>query len=87
MVFLAFGHEQSIEILNLAKTAGCAVWLWADSVTDSEYEKFGSEGVKVSRFIYPFSEATAERVSQCLDTIEQHHPGESIWVQHRSPDM
>ena len=51
MALFSFEYGPALEALNLAKHSGSAVWFWADSVTDAEYEKFGFENMKVNRFI------------------------------------
>jgi hypothetical protein len=82
MVVFALRRGAALEALAIARQIGCAVWVGSDAVTDSEFERYGSEGVKVSRFIYPLSKATAEVIEDALETIALHHPGETIWVQH-----
>jgi hypothetical protein len=83
MVLFPLQREAAIEALELGKKLGCAVWLGADAVTEAEYERYGSEGVKVSRFIYRLSDAPHDVVEEALETITLHHPGETVWVQHR----
>jgi hypothetical protein len=82
MVLFALRREAALEALEIAQQLGCAVWIGSDAITDSEFERYGSDGVKVSRFVYPLSAAAAEVVEVALDTIALHHPGETIWIQH-----
>ena len=36
----------------------------------------------MTRFSYPLAGAEPEVVAEALATIREHHPGETIWVQH-----
>jgi hypothetical protein len=84
MVYLALNRESALQMLTLAKSTGDAVWIGSDAISEAEYQQFGSEGVKLSRFIYPLTSVETTVVSEALETIELHHPGEFIWVQHVS---
>jgi len=83
MVLFALRREAALEALEIVQQLGCAVWVGSDAVTDSEFERYGSDGVKVSRFVYSLADATADVVEDALETIALHHPGEMIWIQHR----
>jgi hypothetical protein len=84
MVYLALNRESALQILTLAKSTGDAVWIGSDAISEAEYQQFGSEGVKLSRFIYPLTNVETSVVNEALETIELHHPGEFIWVQYVS---
>lgn len=38
-------------------------------------------GVDLSRLIYPLSGESSVVIAGALETIAEHHPGESIWVE------
>jgi len=82
MVLVPLEPAAAVEALAVAKQLGCAIWLGSDAITEAEFSQRGAEGIKITRFIYPLSGATAEVVRDALDTVVLHHPGESIWVQH-----
>jgi len=83
MVLFALRRGAVLEELEIARQLGCAVWVGSDALTDSEFQRYGSDGVEVSRFAYALSEVTAQVVDDALETVALHHPGETIWVQHR----
>ena len=56
-----------------------AVWCTATAITEAEYLKIGVVGL--TRLA---EAAAAQSLSQVLDTINQHHPGESVWVEHEA---
>src|SRR5439155_23980334 len=37
---------------------------------------------KLTRFSYPLANATSQVIADASGTIEEHHPGEIVWVQH-----
>jgi hypothetical protein len=82
MVYLALDRHAALIILAAAVRGKDEVWLGSDAITDDEYQQFGSEGVKLSRFIYPLTGQSTEAIQDALSTIEEHHPGEVIWIQH-----
>jgi hypothetical protein len=82
MVYLALDRSSALQAISSAKSSGHSVWVGADAISAEEHQRFGSEGVKLTRFIYPLSDAKASVVDSALATVEEHHPGEVIWVQH-----
>jgi hypothetical protein len=85
MVLLPLEPAAAAEALALAKQLGCAIWLGSDAITEAEFSQRGSEGIKITRFIYPLSGASAGVLQDALDTVVLHHPGEVVWVQHVAP--
>jgi hypothetical protein len=82
MVYLALNRNAALIILAAAVRGKDEVWIGSDAISQDEYQRFGSEGVKLSRFIYPLTGESDDVVQDALSTIEEHHPGEVIWVQH-----
>ena len=83
MVLFAIERQAALEALELAQKVGIEIWLGADAIGDDECKTFREAGIKISRFSYSLADATSEEIASCLETIEEHHPGESIWIQHR----
>lgn len=79
MVFLAITQHGLKEAIHLAKSTNVALWCGADAITDTEYKKLA--GVQLSRFDYTLFGETAEVVQDAVDTIAEHHPRESVWVE------
>ncbi|KHK51868.1 hypothetical protein PI87_20145 [Ralstonia sp. A12] len=80
MVFLATTSEGLQRALELAGSAGLPIWCGSDAVSDADYSKLA--GRNVSRFAYPLHDASAKTLQDAVDTIAEHHPGESVWVEH-----
>jgi hypothetical protein len=51
-------------------------------MTPAEHQQFIAEGVKLTRFSYPLLGASPSQVQDAVATIREHHPGQTIWVQH-----
>lgn len=80
MVFLAITPEGLQRALQLASDVSLPIWCGSDAVSDADYSKLA--GRNVSRFTYPLRDASAETLRGAVDTIMEHHPGESVWVEH-----
>jgi hypothetical protein len=79
MVLLAFTRRGLEDALRLALTAECAVWCGSDASSEGDYANRGA--ACLSRFIYSLQGASCETLAQALSTIEEHHPGATIWVE------
>jgi hypothetical protein len=82
MVFLALSREGLAEALRMAKQFDGSVWCGANAMTESEFEAGGHPGL--SRFSYSLEDASAEQLADARSTIEEHHPGERIWIEGES---
>ena len=84
MVFLAITPKGLAEALDLAKSNSSPVWCGSDAIGEAEYSS--RTGANLSRFIYPLSGQPASVIEGALETIAEHHPGETIWVEsHVAP--
>ena len=84
MVFLAIDPVAALEAISLARLSGAAVWIGSDAMPHDEHYRVASEGVNLTRFEYPLSGADAATVQSALDSVMEHHPGETVWVQRAS---
>ena len=83
MVYLALTPQGAHDVMNLARDSGSAVWVGSDGLSDAEYEEAGRSGVKISRFIYALVGADRHTVDGAIETVVEHHPNETIWVEQR----
>ena len=84
MVFLAITPKGLEEALKLAKPNDDAVWCTSDTITEKEFNDM--EGVNLTRFNYSFAADEADSVNGAIETIQEHHPGETVWVE-RSDEL
>lgn len=79
MVFLAITPDGLTEALHLAEGSGRPVWCSADAISEEAYSARKQKGL--SRFVYPLGARDPAILAGALDTIDQHHPGEVVWVE------
>lgn len=82
MVYLALEPRAASEAIRFAIQTGCAVRVGSDSITLEEHKRLVLQGADVTRFSYPLANAASNVIADALGTIEEHHPGEIVWVQH-----
>jgi hypothetical protein len=81
MVFLAISRKGLAEALQLTCSGGGAVWCGSNAISEDE-DRARADG-NLSRFVYPIDGSDATALADALRTIEEHHPGERIWVETR----
>jgi hypothetical protein len=79
MVFLATTRRGYDDYLALRTKA--ALWISAAVLTDDELEQLRSQGRNVTTFAHEVRSDDAEVLSEAIDTIREHHPNESIWIE------
>lgn len=79
MVYLALTPQGLQEILDAPETAKTPIWCSADALSEAEFEKL--ERGNVTRFTYSFADADKATIQDALATIEEHHPGERVWIE------
>ena len=84
MVFLALEPNAAAEAIAIARHTGAAVWVGSDAMTHEQHYAIAADGVNLTRFAYPLSWVEGEVVAEALETVREHHPGETVWVQHAS---
>lgn len=80
MVFLALTPAGLRHAIALSKASPFPIWCGADAVSESDYEAL--DAVDVSRFIYPLAGESREILQGAIETIAEHHPNETVWVEH-----
>jgi len=82
MVFLAITPAGLRQAIALSKASPFAIWCGADAIDEAEYKSL--RGVDLSRFTYALAGESREVVNGALETIAEHHPNTTIWVEHES---
>ena len=83
MVFLAISPGGLKEALRETASSGTAVWCGADAISEAAFAAI--KGSSLTRFAYELGARDALVLEDALDTIEQHHPGEVVWVEAAIP--
>lgn len=79
MVYLALTPQGFRELLDASEDANTPVWCSADALSEAEFERL--ERGNITRFTYSLADANMATIQDALATIEEHHPGERIWVE------
>ena len=79
MVYLAITPQGLADALELSKANSASVWCGSDAIGEAEYSD--RHGTNLSRFIYPLSGQPRSVIERAMDTVSEHHPGETIWVE------
>ncbi|MFY2597785.1 hypothetical protein ACOTHJ_19975 [Achromobacter xylosoxidans] len=79
IVFLAISPNGLKEAIELASVTESAIWCSSDAVSEAEYKSL--QRLSVSRFSYPLSGEPLDKLQDAIYTIEEHHPGATIWAE------
>jgi hypothetical protein len=79
MVFLALTPSGLEEAMRAATAVGGNVWCGASAISEAD---FGARKLAaLTRLHYSPAASGRESLGRALDTIGQHHPGETVWVE------
>ncbi|MHA6852823.1 hypothetical protein [Ralstonia pseudosolanacearum] len=81
MVFLAITPQGLQDALHSKQ--GMPIWCGADAISGDGYRELASR--QVSRFTYTLGDASPDVLQDALQTIQEHHPGELVWVEYVAP--
>jgi hypothetical protein len=84
-VFLAISPAGLKEAIQLASSTGSAIWCGSDAVSESEFQSLA--GRSITRFIYPLEAEPTDVINGAVSTIEEHHPGSTVWVEQPKPEV
>lgn len=79
MVYLALTPQGLRALLAASEAKNVPIWCSADALSEEEFEQL--ERGNVTRFTYSFANADIATMKDALSTIEEHHPGELVWVE------
>jgi hypothetical protein len=82
MVYLALDVNGGREAVQAARASDASVWAGADVFTPHEQGELRASGLSLTVFSHSLRRATPEVLASALSTIEEHHPDETIWIQH-----
>jgi len=82
MVLLALTEHGLQEALKLARDRELSIWCGSDAISETDY--LALSGASVSRFNHALASEGPDILSDALATINEHHPDETVWVEHLS---
>lgn len=79
MVFLAITPNGLKDALRIAVGPATPVWCGADAMSEEDYG--ARKARNLSRFNYTLGDRNTHTLERAIDTINQHHPDEVVWVE------
>jgi len=79
MVFLAITPTGLAQALRAA-TESDAIWCGSDAISEADYA--ARQGPNLSRFAYSLEDRVL--IDDAVSTIEEHHPGQTVWVEAKA---
>ncbi len=81
MILLAItsaGLDDALRLVG-SNASAVSVWCGADAISEPDYAALAN--VNVSRFNYPLQGERGDALAGAINTIEEHHPGETVWIE------
>lgn len=76
MIFLAITPTGLAQALRAA-TENDAIWSGSDAISEADYA--ARQWPNLSRFAYSLEDRVL--IDDAVSTIEEHHPGQTVWVE------
>jgi hypothetical protein len=87
MVFLILSRTGFEELKALLGKCPSPCWVNGDVFSEQELEELRQKGEDISRFSYVISKEDFASLEAVLNTIRDHHPQETIWVECLGGDI
>lgn len=81
MVFLVLTRHGYSSYLALGGKKAGAIWLAADVLSENALNLLRENDTNVTVFNYTIDPQDYETISCALETIKEHHPSQSVWVE------
>lgn len=82
MVFFALTRSGYEELVRQSGHAPSPIWVNAGVLSDAELAQLRSSGVEVTNFTRLVDAADSEAIREAVQTIQEHHSGQSVWVEY-----
>lgn len=79
MVFFAMTRTAFESYMRLAE-ANAALWVGAGVLSAQELASLRGQGMTITDFDHAIAPDDPAAVQDALDTIQEHHPGQVVWV-------
>jgi len=80
MVYLAITSQGLQHALRAVEKCAAPIWCGSDAISESDFENL--ERSTLMRFSYALGGESQEVLTGAVGTIQEHHPGESVWIEH-----
>ena len=79
-IFLAIKPKGLQQALETTPETGATVWCGEDAITEQDF-RIHRGGFSFTRFSYPLAAASAEVFASAIETIREHHPEATFWIE------
>ena len=81
MIYFVLSKLGYVDLVARLGKVPSPIWLNADVLTDSEISDLRQAEVSVTNFTNLVGSHNSADYLTALDSIQEHHPGEQIWVE------
>lgn len=81
MVFFALTRHGVAEMLDLARGNNAPVWVNQGLLDAADLDRWRSEGVSLTDFLYWIDPSDASCVQAAVETIREHHPHQVLYME------
>ena len=81
MVLLILTPTGFNESKDIIVRGDAAAWINGNILSQDELQILWDKGVEITKFSYVIDPKDPESIEGALVTIEEHHPGHTIWVE------
>jgi hypothetical protein len=82
MVHFALTRKSYDDLVAQLGQAPSPLWVNNGVLSATEIKQLHEAGVDISNFTIGVNPLDPSDVAQAVDTIKEHHPGETVWVEH-----
>jgi len=80
MVYLAITSQGLQHALRAVEKCSAPIWCGSEAISESDFENL--ECSSLTRFSYALGGESQKVLTGAVETIQEHHPGESVWIEH-----
>lgn len=81
MIFFILTKDGFMQMEQVIRSQRSPVWVNNGLFSESELSSLRSSGMEITNFTFRISPYDPEKIVDAVFTIEEHHPGERIWVE------
>jgi hypothetical protein len=81
MIYFVLSKPGFVALVARLGKVPSPIWVNSDVLTDSEISDLRQAGVSITNFLKSVGASNSTDYLAALDTIQEHHPGEQIWVE------
>lgn len=81
MVFLVLSRQGYDDLTRQFSRVPSPIWINTEILSDAEMGSIRASGCCLTNFLFRIDPSSLDEIADAVDTVRQHHPGDSIWVE------